>query len=114
MKHTIDAQNKKLGRVASEAAKILIGKQSTDFTRNTFPTLIVHIVNASKVSMDAKKLREKEYVRYSGFPGGIKRSSGQAVVAKKGYSILFRDAVYGMLPSNKLRAKIIKNLIVTE
>ncbi len=114
MKHTIDAQDKKLGRIASEAAKILMGKQTTHYVKNTVEPVTVHIINASKAKLDAKKLREKEYVTYSGFPGGIKTSTASHVVSKKGYSELFREAVYGMLPINKLRAKRIQNLIVTE
>ncbi len=114
MKHTIDAQDKKLGRVASEAAKILMGKQTTHYAPNVVENVKVHIVNASKVIFDAKKLREKEYITYSGYPGGLKTKTAEQFLAKKGYSYLFIDAVYGMLPINKLRAKIIKNLIVTE
>ncbi|MDQ5969127.1 MAG: large subunit ribosomal protein, partial [Patescibacteria group bacterium] len=54
------------------------------------------------------------YSRYSGYPGGLRQPTMEQVIAKKGYSELFREAVSGMLPKNKLRAKMMKNLIVTE
>ncbi len=114
MKHTIDAQDKKLGRVASEAAKILMGKQTTHYAPNVVENVKVSIINASKVQFDAKKMREKEYNTYSGYPGGLKTKTAKMLLEKKGYRQLFIDAVYGMLPINKLRAKVIKNLIVTE
>lgn len=114
MKYTIDAQDKKLGRVASEAAKILIGKQTTAFARNVVPDVQVTVINASKMKFDSKKARDTKLVTYSGFPGGIKHASVEEFLAKKGYAKLFSETVYGMLPINKLRSKMIKNLIVTE
>ena len=113
-KHIIDATNKKLGRVASEAAAILNGKNSTGFARNTVTHSVVLISNASKADISAKKLLQKKYVRYSGYPGGLRSPSMQNVIDKKGYKEIFTLAVYGMIPSNKLRDKIMKNLIVTE
>ncbi|MCR4311545.1 MAG: 50S ribosomal protein L13 [Candidatus Taylorbacteria bacterium] len=114
MKHTIDATNKKLGRVASEAAALLNGKKSVTFTRNTVEPVVVEIINASKADISEKKLNEKNYVRYSGYPGGLKAPSMKNIVEKKGYAEVFTLAVYGMIPSNRLRAKCMKNLIVKE
>jgi|SRR3989344_8971278 len=112
--HAIDATNKKLGRVASEAAKILMGKNLSSFKRNEIPDVSVLIENASKVDISTKKLTTKEYDNYSGYPSGRKVLTARQVVAKKGYSELFRKAVYGMLPTNRLRARMIKHLIVKE
>ena len=114
MKYIIDATNKKLGRVASEAAIFLIGKNKTDFARNKVSGIAVEIVNASKADISEKKLLEKKYVRYSGYPGGIKSPTMKNVIEKKGYAEIFMLAVYGMIPSNKLRSKIMKNLTVKE
>ncbi len=114
MKYIIDAKDKKLGRVASEAAVYLNGKNSVDFARNTVTQTVVEIVNASKADIDVKKLSGKTYDRYSGYPGGLKSPAMKNVVEKKGYAEVFRLAVYGMIPSNKLRAKIMKNLTVKE
>lgn len=112
--HTIDATNKKLGRIASEAAKILMGKNLPSFKRNEVPAVSVVIENASKIDISAKKLLSMRHERYSGYPGGRKVLSARHVVAKKGYSELFRKAVFGMLPTNRLRARMIKYLIIKE
>lgn len=114
MKYTIDATNKKLGRVASEAAVYLIGKNQTAFVRNKVSGGTVEIVNASKADISEKKLLQKKYVRYSGYPGGLRSPSMRNVIDKKGYAEIFTLAVYGMIPSNKLRSRIMKNLSVKE
>ncbi len=112
MEHTIDVKGKKLGRVASEAAILLMGKNSPDFAKNKVVDVKVNIENVSEMDIDAKKLDNKEYQRYSGYPGGRKVRKMKDVIAKKGYAEIFEKAVYGMLPGNKLRAKIMKNLII--
>ena len=112
MEHVLDAQGKKLGRVASQAAKILMGKTSTDYARNKFPDLKVKIMNASKIDVTNKKLDTKTYKKYSGYPGGLKEHTMRKVLADKGIKEIFKKAVYGMLPINKLRPKIIKNLVI--
>lgn len=114
MKHTIDATNKKLGRVASEAAAYLMGKNTTSFVRNKVFEMQVNITNASKVAISDKKRDTKEYKRFSGYPSGLKIETMRKVIAKAGYTEIFKKAVYNMLPSNKLRSKRMKNLIITE
>jgi len=112
--YTIDAQSKSLGRVASQVAVLLMGKNETTFARNVAPAVKVEIVNASKASIHPKKLEMKKYKSYSGYPGGLKETPMKKMIEKKGYSELFRIAVKGMLPSNKLRKDMMKNLKVTE
>lgn len=112
--YTIDAKGKKLGRVASEAAKILRGKDSVDFARNIAPDIAVKIINASQADISEKKMKEKVYLHYTGYPGGLRSKTAQQVVDKKGYGELFTKAVYGMLPGNKLRDVIMKKLTVVE
>ena len=112
--HTIDATGKRLGRVASEAAKIIMGKNSVSFMRNVAPSVKVVIENASKIHVTEKKMRSKQYKRYSGYPGGLSMKSMSQVIAEKGFKEIFRKAVYGMLPTNKLRPTMIKNLVVKE
>jgi large subunit ribosomal protein L13 len=114
MKYTLDAQNKKLGRVASEAAKILIGKNSTTYVRNAAPVVSVEIINAGKADISVKRKTTVQKSRYSLYPGGLTTETMGDVIEKKGVAELFRTAVYGMLPTNKLRTKMIKNLKVTE
>ena len=113
MKHTIDATNKRLGRVASKAASLLMGKNRSNFVRNAAPKdVIVEIMNGAKCVIPRKKMRDTKYTRYSGYPGGLRIMSMEQVVAKKGYGGLFRIAVRGMLPNNKLRPGMLKRLIV--
>lgn len=114
MIHTIDAQGKKLGRVASEAASFLMGKRSVDFVRNKVSGVQVNIINVSKASMDAKKLNEKTYVTYTGYRGGLYTEKLSELIARKGAKEAFERAVYRMLPSNSLRKKMMKNLTINE
>ncbi|MEK7551964.1 MAG: 50S ribosomal protein L13 [Patescibacteria group bacterium] len=114
MKYTIDAKNKKLGRLATEIAVILMGKNTPEFRRERIADAEVTVTNASKMDIDEKKLTTKKYVRYTGYPGGIRTEGMDNVVNRKGYKDVLKTAVYGMLPKNKLRAKMIKNLEVSE
>jgi large subunit ribosomal protein L13 len=110
----IDATGKSLGRVASEAAKILMGKDSPDYEPHLITTEGVHISNAAKINMPEKKKAEKEYGRYTGYPGGLKFENVNSVLKKHGYEEIFRRAVFGMLPNNKLRPEMLKKLKVSE
>lgn len=114
MKHTIDAAGKSLGRVASKAAVILMGKNEATYAPNKVTPVKVEIVNASKLKLSEKKQTTVFYERYSGYPGGLTKERMDARAARKGYKVIVEDAVYGMIPGNKLRARIMKNLIVTE
>lgn len=113
-KFTLDAENKKVGRVASEAAKLLMGKNLTEYVRNAIPSVEVEITNAEKADVGAQKLGEILKSSYSGYPSGIKSPTVQEILGKKGKSELFRKAVYGMLPKNKLRSKMMLNLKISE
>lgn len=111
---TIDATNKKLGRVASLAAATLMGKDSVAFARHILTDVKVEVVNAGKINVDDTKKRTKIYKRYSGYPGGQKEITLEKVTEKKGMKEAVRIAVRGMLPPNKLRAKMLKNLTITD
>ncbi len=111
---TLDATGEKIGRLASRAASLLIGKHSPDFRKNIKETIRVIITNSSKADIQEKKRRQKKYDFYSGYPGGLKQLDMQTLIARKGYSEIMRKAIYGMLPSNKLRSRIIKQLIIKE
>ncbi len=110
----IDASGKALGRVASEAAAALRGKNSPDYERHVSPTVRVSITNASKLDIGPKKLKEKIYHHYSGYPGGMKTETLANVTTKKGYAEALRRAIYGMLPGNKLKKIMMNNLTITE
>ena len=111
---TIDAQDKTLGRVASAAAKALMGKHKTAFVKHLVMGEEVTILNASKVRVSGTKERDKEYIRYSGYPDGQKTERYEQVVARRGHKEVIRDAVLGMLPKNKLQMRRIKLLTVKE
>ncbi len=113
-KHTIDAKGRVPGRVATEVATILMGKNRTDFARNKNPDVEVEVLSASKMTLSPKKLKEKMYYTHSGYPGNLKIRSQAQIVSTKGASEVLRRAVYGMLPKNKLRPRMMKNLKIKE
>jgi len=112
--YVIDATGRALGRVASEAAKVLRGKDTTAFARNIAPKVTVKIVNASRLEVTQKEMREKIYKHYTGHPGGLRETSLTRLIEKKGWSEPIKKAIYGMLPANRLRAVMMKNLIITD
>lgn len=113
-KHVIDAKGKVPGRVATEVACLLMGKNRTDFVKNAIPDIEVEVVNARALSLEARKLNAKSYFHHSGYPGALKEETMAKVVEKKGAGEVLRRAVYGMLPKNKLRARMMKNLKINE
>ncbi len=114
MQYIIDAKGRTLGRVASEAAVLLRGKATPDFERHIAPKAKVSIINAKALRIDPKKLTQKKYVTYSGYPGGIKRTPLGMAVTKKGTGFALRTAILRMIPRTKLRPGIMKNLSITD
>jgi len=110
MIYTIDAKNKKLGRLASEVAAILRGKNTPAFTPNVAPDIKVIVENLGGLDISDKKMKEKKYVTYSGYPGGQKITPMEKIVEKKGIDEVFRLAVKRMLPKNRLNSVMMKNL----
>ena len=113
-KHVIDAKGRVPGRVATEVAVILMGKDRTDFARNKIPDVLVEVNSSSQMSLSPKKLREKMYSHHSGYPGSLTRLSQKHIVETKGAKEVLRRAVYGMLPKNKLRPQMMKNLKIKD
>jgi len=112
--YTIDATDKKLGRIATEAATVLMGKHVPGFRPNKEGEVSVTIKNASKLSITDKKLTQKQYANYSGYPGGLSQQSLRMLTEKKGFREALRKAIKGMLPKNKLQTPRMKRLHVTE
>lgn len=112
MRYIIDAQGKKLGRIASQAALYLRGKGSASYVPNELPDAQVEIVNASKLSITEKKGVQTMYLRYSGYPGGLRETRLADFVTKKGHAELLRKVILGMLPRNRQRSRLIKKLTV--
>ena len=111
---TIDATNKRIGRIAQEAATILMGKDTPLYTPNKITTEGVHIINASKAEISEKKKKEKEYKWFTGYPSGLKTRTMEQTLAKRGIEEIYRKAIMGMLPKNRLRAEMIKKLKISE
>ncbi len=112
--HAIDATGKSLGRIASEAAKALMGKTTASYTPHIRSDVKVAISNAAKVRLTEKKQLQKVYTRYSGFPGGLKHESLGSLRGRSGVSAALRHAIKGMLPRNTLLVARMKNLTITE
>jgi len=107
--YKIDAKNKTLGRLATEIAVILRGKNKPDFLPHKLSNNKVIVFNVKEIKISGNKLKNKKYYRHSGYPGGIKEENYETIFSKNPCEPLKR-AVYGMLPTNKLRPKMLKNL----
>jgi large subunit ribosomal protein L13 len=109
--YVIDAQDKALGRVATEVARILRGKHKPIFTPHVDTGDFVIVLNAEKVLLTGNKAEQKFYYRHSGYPGGIKAVSYGELLKKKPQKVM-ELAVKGMLPHNKLGSATFKKLKV--
>ena len=107
---SIDANGKRLGRLASEIAVILNGKDTVAYAANQAPKVKVSVKNAARMRIDEKKRKNKIYDHYTGYFGGRRTITLGQLIEKKGYSEPLRRAVYGMLPNNKLRTVKMKKL----
>jgi len=107
----IDATNEVLGRLASQIAKILRGKNKPGYTPHVDCGDYVIVVNAEKVKLTGDKLTEKVYVRHTGYPGGQRFATAQDYLKKKPKFVI-EEAVRGMLPKTRLGEAIFKNLKV--
>lgn len=112
MEYTIDASGRPLGRVASEAAHALLGKKSPHFVKNFVLPVTVTIENAGKIVISEKKVLQKEYTRYTGYPGGLRVRTLGELIEKKGIDEALRMAVDGMIPRNRLRKERMKRLTI--
>ncbi|MFZ2500623.1 MAG: 50S ribosomal protein L13 [Minisyncoccia bacterium] len=110
---TIDATDRTLGRVASEAAHALLGKRSVNFAKNFALPITVTVVNAGKLHLPSRRTKGKIYTHYTGYPGGLRETSMEEMIAKKGIEEVVKKTVDGMIPRNRLRNPRMKNLIVS-
>ena len=111
--YVIDATDKPLGRMASEVAKILLGKNKPIFTPNVDCGDFVIIVNAEKVGLSGDKLHTKKYYNNSQYTGGLRTRTAQVMVKEYPVEMVER-AVWGMLPKGPLGRQIVKKLFVYE
>jgi large subunit ribosomal protein L13 len=109
--YLVDATGKTLGRLASEIAKILMGKHKPTYTPHVDGGDFVVVVNAEKIHVTGKKLDKKIYYKHTLYPGGLKETPLRKMLQEKPEEVI-RLAVRGMLPKNKLRDRRMKRLKV--
>ncbi len=109
--HVVDAEGKILGKLATEVAKLLMGKHKPIFTRNLDTGDYVIVINAARVQVTGNKEKNKLYYRHSGYPGGLKSISFEKMMEKFPTRAV-EYAVKGMLPRNKLGVQMLKKLKV--
>lgn len=109
--HIVDLEGKTLGRVASEIAKLLIGKHKPSYTPHIDSGDFVVAINASKLVLTGNKMADKTYYRHSGRPGGFKEEKATDVMSKDPRKVVER-ALKGMVPKNKLASPRLRRLKV--
>ena len=107
--YVVDAANIPLGRVASQVAAVLRGKNKPIYTPHVDTGDYVIVINTDKMILTGNKLEDKKYFHHSGFPGGLKEATYKDLMAKKSDFVL-EKAVKGMLPKNSLGRKMFKKL----
>lgn len=109
--YLVNAKGQVLGRVASQVARLLRGKHKPQFTPHVDTGDFVVVINASKVKVTGRRVGLKEYIHYTGYPGGLVIQSFEELLEKKP-EFVFEHAVKGMLPHNRLGRRILKKLKV--
>jgi large subunit ribosomal protein L13 len=109
--YLVNAEGKILGRLATKLADLLRGKTKPTYTPHLDTGDFVVVVNAEKVTLTGKKMKDKIYYHHTGYPGGIKEMSAEKLLAKKPTEMI-RMAVKGMLPKNSLGRQMLRKLKV--
>ena len=107
--YVVDAEGQTLGRLATEIATILRGKNKPQYTPHVDTGDFVVVVNAEKVAVTGRKAEQKVYRRHSGYPGGLKETSYERMMERRPTEIL-RRAVKGMMPKNRLARQQLRKL----
>jgi large subunit ribosomal protein L13 len=107
----VDAENEVVGRLASKVAYLLRGKHKASFTPYADCGANVIIINADKVRFTGKKLTDKEYIRYTGYPGGQRFATPKELLNRKPSEVL-SHAIHGMLPKNRLGRRLNTNVFI--
>ena len=106
-----DAEDQVLGRLASQVASVLRGKTRPSYSPHVDAGDFVVVVNAAKVRLTGAKANQKQYIRHSGYPGGVRRARADEVLQKQPTRVV-REAVVGMLPKNRLGRRLATKLKV--
>ena len=107
--YLVNAEGKVLGRLAAGLAKILRGKNKPTYTPHQDTGDFVIVINAAKVALTGKKMKDKIYYHHTGYPGGIKEMSAEKLLTQKPTEMI-RMAVKGMLPKNSLGRQMLRKL----
>jgi large subunit ribosomal protein L13 len=107
--YVVDAAGQVLGRLATRVARVLIGKDKASFTPYLDSGDHVVVINADKIRLTGNKLAQKVYRRHSGYPGGLKEIPAKRLRPQRA-DVMVREAILGMLPKNKLRARRARKL----
>ena len=107
----VDAEGSVLGRLAARAARVLTGKDSPDYTPHQDHRSGLIIINAEKIRLTGKKLDDKVYRHTTGYPGGLKEITARQLFEKRPEGLV-REAILGMLPKNRLHARLARRLKV--
>jgi len=107
----IDAKDKVLGKLASETAKLLMGKNKSSFTPGVDIGDFVIVINSSKVVVTGNKSFQKVYFKHTGYPGGIKSANFEQMI-KRSPNFVIKNAIKGMLPKGPLGRSMLKKLKV--
>jgi len=109
--YLVDAEGQTLGRLATRIATLLRGKHRVTFSTHIDTGDPVIVLNAGKIKVTGRKLQAKQYVRHSGYPGGMRTESLERLLARRPEEVI-RRAVRGMLPQNRLGEQMIRKLHV--
>jgi large subunit ribosomal protein L13 len=107
----IDAEGAVLGRLAARASQVLAGKTSADYTPHEDPRDGIIVINAEKIRLTGRKLDQKVYRHYTGYPGGLRETSARALMATKPERLI-REAILGMLPKSRMGDRLATRLKV--
>lgn len=109
--YIVDAEGEVVGRLCSRIASVLRGKHKASYTPHIDCGDCVIVINAEKIRFTGSKMDQKEYLRYTGYPGGQRKATPKELLEKKPYAIV-EKAVKGMLPKNRLGRQMFKKLFV--
>lgn len=109
--YLIDARGMNLGRLSTKIAELLMGKHKPAYSPNVITGDVVVVINGAKIKVTGNKLTDKFYYRHSGYPGGLTETSLKEMLEKHPNRVI-EHSVAGMLPKNKLKAEMLKNLKV--
>lgn len=109
--YTFDASKEPLGRIATKIAVLLMGKHRPSFEHHRKEAVRVVVTNSNRIQLSGRKWKQKMYYRHSGYLGNLKSLSAEWMLGRDSRRLIYL-AVWGMLPKNKLRKQLIRNMVI--